>query len=156
LGRLADEVGERRDRECGRDEGDDRVDVRVVRHGGDREQARADRQPDAVAPIEARHAGNLHRIGVVIEAAVFHLDGVVLASEEVWDDVREQYVRDQGGRYDDEVQRAMMGMSSTEWSRYLHDVACVPAEPEAINDQVVRLMLERYRRHLPLIDGAVE
>jgi HAD superfamily hydrolase (TIGR01509 family) len=92
----------------------------------------------------------------VIEAVVFDLDGVILASEEVWDEVRERFVLGRGGRYDAEVQRALMGMSSTEWSRYLHDVAGVPDQPEAINDEVVRLMLERYRQRLPLIDGAVE
>ena len=62
----------------------------------------------------------------VIEAVVFDLDGVLLASEEVWDEVRERFVRGRGGRYDDEVQRAMMGMSSSEWSRYLHEEAGVP------------------------------
>ena len=65
----------------------------------------------------------------VIEAVVFDLDGVLIQSEEVWDEVREAYVRERGGRYDDEVQRAMMGMSSPEWSRYLHEAAGVPDEP---------------------------
>jgi HAD superfamily hydrolase (TIGR01509 family) len=88
------------------------------------------------------------------EAVVFDLDGVLLASEEVWDDVREAYVRERGGRYDAEIQRAMMGMSSTEWSRYLHDVAGVPDEPDEINRAVVQRMLDRYRERLPLIDGA--
>jgi HAD superfamily hydrolase (TIGR01509 family) len=92
----------------------------------------------------------------VIDAVVFDLDGVLIQSEEVWDDVRVAYVRGRGGRYDDEVQRAMMGMSSVEWSQYLHDVAGVPDEPETINDEVVRRMLDAYRKHLPLIDGAVE
>jgi HAD superfamily hydrolase (TIGR01509 family) len=92
----------------------------------------------------------------VIEAVVFDLDGVLIQSEEVWDEVREAYVRERGGRYDAEVQRAMMGMSSPEWSRYLHESAGVPDEPEAINEEVVRRMLEAYREHLPLIDGAVE
>src|SRR4051794_7126220 len=50
----------------------------------------------------------------------------------------------------------MMGMSSTEWSRYLHEHAGVPDEPDAINREVVRLMLEAYGDHLPLADGAVE
>jgi beta-phosphoglucomutase-like phosphatase (HAD superfamily) len=50
----------------------------------------------------------------VIEAVVFDLDGVLIQSEEVWDEVREAYVRERGGRHDDEVQRAMMGMSSVE------------------------------------------
>jgi beta-phosphoglucomutase-like phosphatase (HAD superfamily) len=51
----------------------------------------------------------------VIAAVVFDLDGLLIQSEEVWDDVRERFVRERGGRYDDEIQRAMMGMSSTEW-----------------------------------------
>ena len=82
----------------------------------------------------------------VIEAVVFDLDGVLIHSEEVWDEVREAYVRERGGRYDAEVQRAMMGMSSTEWSRYLHETAGVPDEPDAINAEVVRRMLERVSR----------
>jgi HAD superfamily hydrolase (TIGR01509 family) len=90
----------------------------------------------------------------MIEAVVFDLDGVLLASEEVWDSVRERYVRERGGRYDEEVQRAMMGMSAPEWSSYLHDQAGVPDEPDAINRDVVERMLEAYRRELPLLPGA--
>ena len=88
-------------------------------------------------------------------AVVFDLDGVLIQSEEVWDSVREAYVRERGGRYDEEIQRAMMGMSSMEWSRYLHEAAGVPDEPEKINAEVVRRMLEAYRRDLPLLPGAV-
>jgi len=91
-----------------------------------------------------------------VEAVVFDLDGVLIQSEEVWDEVREAFVRERGGRYDDEVQRAMMGMSSTEWSRYLHESAGVPDPPEEIDAEVVRRMLAAYRSHLPLIDGAVD
>ena len=90
------------------------------------------------------------------EAVVFDLDGVLLASEEVWDEVRSEYVGERGGRYDDEVQRAMMGMSSSEWSAYLHESAGVPDAPGEINDEVVRRMLARYRASLPLVDGAVD
>jgi HAD superfamily hydrolase (TIGR01509 family) len=92
----------------------------------------------------------------VIEAVVFDMDGVLIESEEIWDAIREAYVRERGGRYDAEVQRAMMGMSSTEWSRFLHETAGVPDEPAAINAEVVRRMLEAYREHLPLIPGAVD
>src|SRR5438552_5615428 len=84
------------------------------------------------------------------------MDGVLIVSEEVWDEVREVYVRERGGRYDAEVQRALMGMSSVEWSRYLHDAADVPDAPEQINAEVVRRMLARYRDALPLVPGAVE
>lgn len=92
----------------------------------------------------------------MIDAVVFDLDGVLLQSEEVWDEVREEFVRERGGRYDAEIQRAMMGMSSPEWSRYLHEHAGVPDEPDAINAEVVRRMLAAYRDHLPLIPGAVD
>jgi HAD superfamily hydrolase (TIGR01509 family) len=93
---------------------------------------------------------------LTVEAVVFDLDGVLIQSEEVWDNVRERYVRERGGRYDAEIQRAMMGMSSTEWSRFLHETAGVPDSPEEINDAVVGLMLAAYAEHLPLIDGAAE
>jgi HAD superfamily hydrolase (TIGR01509 family) len=93
---------------------------------------------------------------LTIAAVVFDMDGVLLASEEVWDEVRERYVRERGGRYDAEVQRAMMGMSSPEWSRFLHESAGVPEEPEQINAEVVRRMLGAYRAHLPLIPGAAD
>jgi HAD superfamily hydrolase (TIGR01509 family) len=92
----------------------------------------------------------------MIAAVVFDLDGVLLQSEEVWDAVRERYVLERGGRYDDEVQRAMMGMSAPEWSRYLAEEAGVPGEPEQINADVVALMLEAYALNLPLISGAVD
>jgi HAD superfamily hydrolase (TIGR01509 family) len=92
----------------------------------------------------------------VIEAVVFDLDGVLIASEEVWDAVRERFVRERGGRYDEEVQRAMMGMSAPEWSAYLHETAGVPDSPDEIDREVVRRMLAAYRDELPLLPGAVE
>jgi len=91
-----------------------------------------------------------------IVAVVFDMDGVLIQSEEVWDEVRERFVRERGGRYDAEVQRAMMGMSSTEWSAYLHETAGVPDAPEEINAEVVRRMLASYESHLPLLPGARE
>ena len=89
-------------------------------------------------------------------AVVFDLDGVILDSEHVWDNVREELARERGGRWSDRAQRDMMGMSSPEWSRYMHDVVGVPDPPDAINREVVRRMLERYTERLPLIDGAVQ
>jgi HAD superfamily hydrolase (TIGR01509 family) len=90
----------------------------------------------------------------VIDAVVFDMDGVLIESEEVWDAVRRAYVAEQGGTYGEDIQRAVMGMSSPEWSRHLHEAAGVPAEPQAINDEVVLRMLASFHEHLPLIDGA--
>src|SRR5262245_66478811 len=50
----------------------------------------------------------------------------------------------------------MMGMSSPEWSRYMHDEIGVPDPPERISEEVVERLAELYRRELPLIDGAID
>jgi HAD superfamily hydrolase (TIGR01509 family) len=90
----------------------------------------------------------------VIEAVVFDLDGVLVDSEEIWDRAREQLARERGGRWHDQAQRDMMGMSSTEWSRYMHDVIGLEEPPEEINREVVRRLTELYRQELPVIPGA--
>jgi HAD superfamily hydrolase (TIGR01509 family) len=92
----------------------------------------------------------------VIEAVVFDLDGVLLDTEQVWDEVREALTRERGGRWHDRAQADMMGMSSTEWSRYMHEELGLPDAPGKLNRLVVERMMERYREELPVIDGAVE
>jgi len=92
----------------------------------------------------------------VIDAVVFDLDGLLIDTEQVWDEVREKLAYERGGRWSDRAQADMMGMSSPEWSRYMHDELGLAESPQEINDEVVRRMLERYRTELPLIGGAVE
>jgi HAD superfamily hydrolase (TIGR01509 family) len=91
-----------------------------------------------------------------IEAVVFDLDGVIVDSEHVWDDVREQLARERGGRWHERAQADMMGMSAPEWSRYMHEVIGLRESPAEIDELVVARMLERYAESLPLIDGAVD
>ena len=91
----------------------------------------------------------------MIEAVIFDLDGVILDTEELWNEVREGLARERGGRWSGRAQADMMGMSSPEWSRYMHDVVGLADSPEEINREVVRRMLASYASRLPLIDGAV-
>jgi HAD superfamily hydrolase (TIGR01509 family) len=92
----------------------------------------------------------------VIDAVVFDMDGVLVDSEHVWDEVREQYALATGGTYSERATRDMMGMSSVEWSRYMAETLGVPGTPEEINDAIVGRMLERYGDAPPLIPGAVD
>lgn len=91
----------------------------------------------------------------MIAAVVFDLDGVVVDSEHLWDEVREELARERGGRWHNRAQQDMMGMSSSEWSRYMHDVIGLTESPAEISAEVVRRLLQRYAEKLPLIDGAV-
>jgi HAD superfamily hydrolase (TIGR01509 family) len=90
------------------------------------------------------------------DAVIFDLDGVLLDSEQLWNRAKEDLVRDQGGTWRDDAPGAMMGMSSPEWSAYLHDELGVPLDAEQINREVVARMEKLYRERLPLLPGAVE
>jgi HAD superfamily hydrolase (TIGR01509 family) len=92
----------------------------------------------------------------VIEAVVFDLDGVLVDTEEVWDEARRGLVAERGGRWHDRAQREMMGMSSREWARYMHEELGMREPPEEISEAVVQRLEALYRERLPLVPGAVE
>jgi len=90
------------------------------------------------------------------DAVVFDLDGVLLDSEQRWNDAKEAVTTAAGGRWRDDAAAAMMGMSSPEWSAYMHDELAVPYEPERINELVVERMAAGYAEELPLLPGAID
>jgi HAD superfamily hydrolase (TIGR01509 family) len=91
-----------------------------------------------------------------IEAVVFDLDGVIVQSEELWDAARRELAEEHGVEWPDDATDAMMGMSSKEWSSYMHDEVGVPDPPEEINRKVLAWVEKRYREDLPWIPGARE
>jgi HAD superfamily hydrolase (TIGR01509 family) len=90
------------------------------------------------------------------KAVIFDMDGVIVESEALWDEAREEFVKEHGGRWGAGEQQAMMGMASHEWSAYIRDELEVPRPPEEISREVVRRLEALYREHLPLIEGAPE
>jgi HAD superfamily hydrolase (TIGR01509 family) len=92
----------------------------------------------------------------MIEAVVFDLDGVLIDSEPVWEQVRRQLVAEHGGYWAPDAQRRLMGMNTQEWSRYLSEDLGVGLPPEKVAATVIELMADRYADHLPLMPGAVE
>jgi HAD superfamily hydrolase (TIGR01509 family) len=92
----------------------------------------------------------------MIEAVVFDLDGVLIDSEPVWEQVRRGLVAEHGGHWTADAQRRLMGMSTGEWARYLSEDLDVGLPPETVARLVIERMAARYTDRLPLMPGAVE
>ncbi len=90
----------------------------------------------------------------MIEAVVFDLDGVLVDSEQLWDEARRDVAARHGGRWHDRATGDMQGMSSVEWSAYMHDSLGVQLPPGQIAELVADELLRRYADHLPLLPGA--
>jgi len=93
---------------------------------------------------------------VSIAAVVFDLDGVIIDTEGVWEEVRRAYVAEHGASFLPDSQQRMMGMSTPEWSRHLAEDVGVGRPAEQVAKDVLERMAQRYRSSLPLIPGSVE
>jgi len=91
-----------------------------------------------------------------VQAVIFDLDGVIVDSEPAWERVRRQVVAEYGGSWLPEAQRRLMGMSTSEWSRYLSEDLGVRLPPEAVAAAVIDRMSAGYRDRVPLLPGAAD
>jgi len=87
-------------------------------------------------------------------AVIFDLDGVLLDSEPVWEQVRRVYVAEHGGTWQSDTQQRLMGMSTGEWAAHLSTALGVNRPPETVATEVIEEMARRYADHLPLLPGA--
>ena len=75
---------------------------------------------------------------------MFDLDGVLVDSEPVWEQVRRGLVAERGGRWAPDAQRRLMGMSTPEWARYLSEDLGVGLPPAEVAELVTDRMAARY------------
>jgi HAD superfamily hydrolase (TIGR01509 family) len=94
--------------------------------------------------------------GVDPQAVIFDLDGVLIESEQVWDEVRRGLAAGAGRPWPPETTTVLQGMSTGEWSRHLVEVVGVPGPAPDVAAEVIRRVGERYQVELPLLPGAVE
>ena len=87
---------------------------------------------------------------------IFDLDGVLADSEHLWNEAKEALTRETGGTWKTEAPVAMLGMSSPEWSQYLHSELNIPLAAEEIDRRIVARMTELYHERRPVLPGAPE
>ncbi len=92
----------------------------------------------------------------MIEAVAFDLDGTLIESEKVWEAARREVTESAGGRWRDDAQPSMMGLSTPEWIAYMQRELGVQLEADQIRDQVLERIKASYREQSPLIEGADE
>lgn len=91
-----------------------------------------------------------------MDAVIFDLDGVLVDSETLWDEIRRSVVAEHGGEWTDEATRAMQGMSTPEWARYLVDTLGTELSAEEAAETVIARMGQRYEADPPILPGAAE
>ncbi|SDF54944.1 haloacid dehalogenase superfamily, subfamily IA, variant 3 with third motif having DD or ED [Lentzea fradiae] len=91
-----------------------------------------------------------------MEAVIFDLDGVLIDSEQVWDEVRQSFAAAHGGVWTSTATRDMQGMSTPEWAAYLVSDVGVRLPAAEVSAGVIAEMEKAYAEHLPVIPGAVD
>jgi HAD superfamily hydrolase (TIGR01509 family) len=91
-----------------------------------------------------------------VQAVVFDLDGIILDSEQTWNEARTQLARQYGRTWTHRDQVDMMGSSPRTWPAQMAQKLSLPLAPEDIRQSVVGTLLESYKRSLPIVPRAPE
>ncbi len=79
------------------------------------------------------------------DAVLFDMDGVLVDSEHRWNEVRAAFAASRGRPWGVADQQAVMGGNSREWSRTMRDRLALDEDADAIQAEVVRAVVARYR-----------
>jgi mannitol-1-/sugar-/sorbitol-6-/2-deoxyglucose-6-phosphatase len=97
---------------------------------------------------------------VRVDAVVFDMDGVLIDSEGVWQQVRQEFAASVGRIWTHEDQLATMGVSTAVWARLMVDRLGLRGRPGYGEAEVATAVIERmkacYVAALPQREGAVQ
>lgn len=92
-----------------------------------------------------------------IEAVIFDMDGVLVASEDYWLESRVEWAGRLGKPWTDDDQRACMGRNTVEWAEVMRErLHLSEMSLDQIMSEVTGLVLQRMDAHLPVLPGAIE
>jgi HAD superfamily hydrolase (TIGR01509 family) len=92
-----------------------------------------------------------------IDTIVFDMDGVIIDTEQVWSDVRNDFAVAHGGHWTSDVdQPKVMGANSMQWAASMRENNGVHLPAEEIYRGVVDELRRRFASHLEVIEGAPE
>ncbi len=91
-----------------------------------------------------------------MRAVIFDLDGTLTDTEHLWDLVRREMAAEDGIVWPEDASRAMMGMSTQQWSAYLSEVVGFPGTTDELAQRTIAGMLQHYRDGVQVLPGAIE
>ncbi|HAM44899.1 MAG TPA: HAD family hydrolase [Propionibacteriaceae bacterium] len=91
-----------------------------------------------------------------MSVVVFDMDGTLTDTEAVWDEVRRGLAAADGRPWPEGATRAMMGMSTQEWSTYLSEVVGLTGTAEDSATRTIHGLLEHFGEgRMPVLPGAI-
>ncbi len=94
-----------------------------------------------------------------LDAVLFDMDGVLIDSEAVWLQVREEFAASLGESWTHADQTLTMGANTATWARImvqrLHLRERHGLDESAVAAEVIRRMQDKYSAHLPEREGAI-
>ncbi|BDI08083.1 HAD family hydrolase [Sphaerotilus microaerophilus] len=95
----------------------------------------------------------------LIQAVVFDMDGILIDSEVLWRQVREEFAADNGMVWNALDQESTMGCNTRMWSRIMVERLQLQErlgmDDAAIAKEIKARLLAKYEAHLPEREGAV-
>lgn len=93
---------------------------------------------------------------MMIDVVVFDMDGVIIDSEPVWQEVREKFVHAHGSVWTQEDGDSCRGVSSQAWSTYISERLDGELTPQEVFLGIIEQMASVYDTAVPFFSGAVE